>query len=65
MTGRGVEAYSADDIAAAIASAIRDRELEAVPGLIALLALRDPRRAEVVLECIKAVLDLAKTPDCA
>lgn len=45
--------YSAEQIQAAIASAIREHNMEAVAGLIALLALKDPRAAELIIATVK------------
>jgi hypothetical protein len=49
--------YSADQITAGIAEAVKARDFPAVVSLLKLLALRDPRQAAVVYESMMAVLD--------
>jgi hypothetical protein len=41
--------YSEDQIVSGIESALRKHDVHAIPGLIALLALQNPRRAETIL----------------
>lgn len=48
--------YTADQIEQGIASAIKAHDFPAVVSLLKMLAVRDPRRAEVVYEAMKAVL---------
>jgi hypothetical protein len=42
-----------DQIVAGINQALADRELAIVPGLIRLLAVKDPHRAQAVLDAIE------------
>lgn len=42
--------FTADQIVAGIASAIAEREFEVVVALLRMLAVRDPRRAQDVLD---------------
>lgn len=55
-----VHEYTPDQITETIANAIRDREFDVVPGLIRLLALQDPGRAQEVLDTIQAGQIIAK-----
>lgn len=52
--------FTSDQISETIATAIRDREFEVVPGLIRLLAVQDPGRAQEVLDTIEAAQIIAK-----
>lgn len=52
--------FTSDQITETIANAIRDRDLEVVPGLIRLLAIQDPGRAQEVLDTIQAAQIIAK-----
>jgi hypothetical protein len=52
--------WTADQITEAIALAIRAHDFKAAVSLIRLLAVRDPRRAEVVFESIGAMLDVRR-----
>lgn len=52
--------FTSDQITETIAGAIRDREFEVVPGLIRLLAVQDPDRAQEVLDTIEAAQVIAK-----
>lgn len=45
--------FTSDQITESIANAIRDRDLEVVPGLIRLLALQDPGRAQLILDTVE------------
>lgn len=45
--------FTSEQILDAIAQAIRDRELEVVPGLVQLLALQDPAAAQAVLDTVE------------
>lgn len=44
---------TADEIVAGIRQALADRELAIVPGLVRLLAVKDPHRAQAVLDAIE------------
>jgi hypothetical protein len=55
--------FTADQIEAGIARALRDRELTVIPSLIKLLAVKDPPRAQAVFDTISAGLALAKDFD--
>jgi hypothetical protein len=48
--------WTPDQLMMLMAEAIEARDLEAVPHLIVLLALKDPHQAEVVYESMMAVL---------
>lgn len=50
--------YTADQIAAAIETALRDREVQVVPSLLKMLAVRDPQRAQAMLDTITMGIDL-------
>lgn len=50
MTGHE---FTPDQIEQGIASAVRDREFNVIPGLIKLLALKDPVRAQDVLDQLR------------
>lgn len=52
--------FTSDQISETIATAIRDRDLHVVPGLIRLLALQDPGRAQEVLDTVELARVLAK-----
>lgn len=54
-----VREYTDDQIVTAIESALRKRDVEAIPGLIALLALQNPDRAETIRQTILFGLSLA------
>jgi hypothetical protein len=45
--------FTADEIADAVAKAIHDHEFTVIPGLIRLLALNDPQRAQDILDTIE------------
>lgn len=45
--------FTAEQITAGIAKAIKARDFEAVPGLIRLLALQDPDAAQSVLDAVE------------
>lgn len=53
------QAFTAPTGQDAIAQAIRDRELEVVPGLIQLLALQDPTAAQAVLDTVELARTMA------
>lgn len=55
--------YTPAEIERAIESALRQQKVEAIPGLIALLALQDPARAESVRQMILAGLRVAQSLD--
>lgn len=57
MTGHE---FTSDQITETIAIAIRDREFEVVPGLIRLLALQDPGRAQLILDTVDLARVIAK-----
>jgi len=50
--------FTADQIVEAITLALRDRNIEAVNGLMHLLAVKDPRRAREVLDTIELGIEL-------
>jgi hypothetical protein len=52
--------FTADQITESIANAIRDREFEVVVGLIRLLALQDPDRAQLILDTVEVARIIAK-----
>jgi len=52
----GPRDWMPDKLMALIAEAVEARDFEAVPYLIALLAVKDPHQAEVVYESMMAVL---------
>lgn len=52
--------YTSDRITETIATAIRERDLHVVPGLIHLLALQDPGQAQDVLDTIEVARIIAK-----
>lgn len=52
--------FTSDQITETIATAIRERDLDVVPGLIRLLALQDPGRAQEVLDTFEAAQVIAK-----
>lgn len=52
--------FTSDQITETIATAIRDREFEVVPGLIRLLAVQDPGRAQEVLDTFDLAQVIAK-----
>ena len=49
--------YTPEQITAGIAEAVKARDFPAVVSLLKMLAVRDPRQAEVVYESMLAVLD--------
>ena len=51
------DGYTADQITAGIAEAVKARDFPAVVSLLKMLAFRDPRQAEVVYDSTMAVLD--------
>lgn len=51
MTAR--HEFTPDEIVAGIQKALAERELEVVPGLIKLLAVQDPHRAQAILDWIE------------
>ncbi|MFD5089378.1 hypothetical protein ACFWMR_02165 [Amycolatopsis thailandensis] len=55
--------FTADQIVDGIHCALADGEVAVVPGLLKLLAVQDPGRAEHLLNTIEAGLALARNPD--
>ena len=53
-----VRQYTADQIEAGIAEAVKARDFPAVVSLLRMLACRDPHRAGVMYEAVTAVLDI-------
>ena len=49
--------FTADEILAGIASAVKAHDFKAVDGLLKLLAVTDPCRAEIVWTVMRAALD--------
>jgi hypothetical protein len=52
--------FTSDQITETIAHAIRERDFEVVPGLIRLLAVQDPGRAQDVLDTVEVARTIAK-----
>jgi hypothetical protein len=52
--------FTSDQITETIATAIRERDLDVVPGLIRLLALQDPGRAQLILDTVDLARVIAK-----
>lgn len=48
--------YTADQIEQGVINALKDQDVAAVPPLIQMLALRDPQRAQELLDVITATL---------
>jgi len=55
--------YTPDQITAGIAEAVKARDFPAVASLLKMLAVRDPRQAEVVYESMRAVLGYGRISD--
>jgi hypothetical protein len=55
-----LDAANAGDLELAIHSAFRAHDMPAVVGLLKLLAVRDPRRAQIVLDLITLGLEIRK-----
>ena len=51
--------FTPDQITGGIAMAIRDRDLAVVPGLLKLLAVQDPARAQLIFDVIRIALEVA------
>lgn len=47
--------FTPDEILAGIEKALTDREFEVIPGLIKMLAAKDPERAQTVLDAFDIV----------
>jgi hypothetical protein len=58
-----VHGYTADQLVDAITAALHDRELTAVPGLLRMLAVADPRLAQQALDTIHLGLTLGRLGD--
>ena len=56
-------AASAGDLELAIHKALKARDMPAVVGLLKLLAVRDPSRAQVVLDLITLGLEIRKSEE--
>lgn len=54
---------TAEQIEQGIANAIGDREFGVVPSLIKLLAVKDPHRAQAVLDTLEIGLSIARDGD--
>lgn len=52
--------WTADQLMTLIAEALEARDLQAVPHLITLLAVKDPHQAETVHESILAMISVMK-----
>lgn len=52
--------FTTDEIEAGIAGAIAAGDFEVVPGLIQLLAVRNPERAQTVLDTIELGIEISK-----
>lgn len=63
MTVRTIHGYTADQLVFSIKQALHDHEVTVVPGLIKLLAVIDPSRAQDVLDTIKLGIRLRRTLD--
>ena len=55
------DGYTAEQITQGIAEAIKARDFPAVVSLLKMLAVRDPRQAEVVYESMMAGLDAGES----
>ena len=55
------ETYSAEQITAGIAEAVKAHDFPAVISLLKMLALTDPVQAEIVYTSMLAVLDMSKS----
>jgi hypothetical protein len=55
--------FTADEIVESIEHALEQREIHAIDGLLKLLAVRDPRRAEELMETLKVGLFMAGYKD--
>jgi hypothetical protein len=55
-----IHEYTSDQITETIAVAIRERDFEVVPGLIRLLAMQDPGRAQLILDTVEVARIIAK-----
>jgi len=55
--------YTADQIIEGITKALQGHDVEAVPGLIRLLAIKDPHRAQKVMDTIELGIFIARIPD--
>ena len=51
------DGYTAEQITAGIAEAVKVRDFPAVVSLLKMLAVRDPAKAQVVYDSMMAVLD--------
>lgn len=51
--------FTVAQIEEAVRQAIKDRELEVIPGLITLMARQDPERALVLFDTLKLGIDVA------
>lgn len=54
---------TADQLVTAIEQALHDREVTVVPGLLMMLAVRDPRRAQEVLDTIELGITISRQLD--
>jgi hypothetical protein len=55
-----IREFTSDEITETIANAIREHDFEVVPGLIRLLAVQDPGRAQLILDTVELARILAK-----
>jgi hypothetical protein len=59
----GTSTWTADELEVGMWAALRAHDVEAVYGLLMLLALRDPYRADELRRTFKAALRVAKSCD--
>jgi hypothetical protein len=55
--------YTDDQIVSVITKALREQNVKAIPGLIAVLALQNPERAEGIRRVILVGLDIAASTE--
>lgn len=55
--------FTSDQIVQGIESALHDHEVTVVPGLIRLLAVQDPARAEAVLDTINLGIAISRAAE--
>lgn len=55
--------FTPDQIVAGITSALHEGDVTVVPGLIRLLAVKDPHRAQAVLDTIELGIAMSRTAE--
>lgn len=58
-----INEFTADQIADAISKALREHEVTVIPGLIKLLALKDPTRAQAIYDTIQLGIAISRYDD--